>query len=483
MLPSVNLNVLDGALGVMPPGLGDLMAVVGPANDGPMNTPAAFGQAKYVLSNFRGGPTVEAACYAIEHTGKPVVFVRTGASSAGSYGDLDDSGFNGTSTPAIDANTHPDDEYEVVIVFLRGGNIGTAGITYRWSLDNGRTLSPEKALGQAQSITLPEGGGIKLDLGQGTVLAGDRLAFRTNPPQWSLAELSSAVSALRLTNLPWRVAEVVGALDPAAVATLGAELASMANGGKFRWVIGNTRGPNLGENPISYQAALSAAFAASAEKRLALCAGYAKILSSVSRRTYRRPISLAVAARAISVDAAVDLAELDLGPLPGVQIRDANQNPDEHDEAIFPGFDDARLTTLRTVEGYEGVYITNPRLLSPTGSDFVFIQHRRVMDIACEVVRATLIRRLSKPIRVSEKSGFILEEEAREIESGVNAALRTALLSKKRASAARFVLSRTDNILSTFRLSGQAFIVPLGYPKFIDADIGFHNPALRVVKV
>ena len=483
MLPSVSLNVLDGALGVMPPGLGDVMAVVGPANDGPFNTPAAFGQAKHVLSNFRGGPTVEAACYAIEHTGKPVVLVRTGASAAGSYGQLDTTGFHGSASVTVDASTHPDDEYEVVLVFPRGSNVGSSGITYRWSLDGGRTLSPELALGQAQSITLPEGGGIKLDLGQGTVLAGDRLSFRTSPPQWSNEELSAAVSALRLTNLPWKVAEVIGALDPAAVATLGAELASMANIGKFRWAIGNTRGPNLSESPIAYQAALSAAFAASAEKRLALCAGYAKILSSVSRRTYRRPIALAVAARAIGVDAAIDLAELDLGPLPGVQIRDANQNPDEHDEAIFPGFDDARFTSLRTVEGYEGVYITNPRLLSPTGSDFVFIQHRRVMDIACEVVRATLMRRLSKPIRVSDKTGFILEEEAREIESGVNAALRTALLSKKRASAARFVISRTDNILSTFRLSGQAFIVPLGYPKFIDTDIGFYNPALRVVKV
>lgn len=483
MLPGVNMNVLDGALGVMPPGLGDVMAIVGPAVDGPINAPAAFGQAKHILSNFRGGAAVEAACYALEHTGKPVVFVRTGASTAGSYGSLDVAGWGGTSTASLDANTHPDDEYEVFLVFPRGGNVGTQGITYRWSLDAGRTLSPETALGQGNSITLPEGGGMKLNLAQGSVIAGNWLYFRTSPPKWTAAELSSALAALRMTNLYWRVAQVLGALDPAAVATIGAELGVMAQAGKYRWVIGNARGPNPGENPAAYVAALSAAFAATSEKRLALCAGYAKTLSSVSRRVYRRPISLAVSARAISVDAAIDLAELDLGPLPGVQIRDANQNPDEHDEAVFPGLDDARFTTLRTVEGYEGVYVTNPRLFSPTGSDFTFIQHRRVMDIACEVVRATLMRRLSKPVQVHARTGYILEEEARDIESGVNSALRTALLNKKRASAVNFVLSRTDNILSTFALNGQAFIVPLGYAKFINTDIGFYNPALRVVKV
>ncbi|WP_156338487.1 DUF2586 family protein [Chondromyces crocatus] len=479
----MNMNVLDGARGVMPPSFGDVMAIVGPAADGPLNMPAAFGQAKHVIANYRSGSSVEAACYAIEYTGKPVVFVRTGETTQGSLSAVDALSFRGTSVPTLDAASFADDEYEVLLVFPRGGTVGTAGITYRWSLDGGRTLSPETALGQVSSITLPEGGNLKLDLAQGSVLAGDWLSFRSRPAQWSNEELSSALTALRHTNLSWRVAQVLGSLDPTALAVIGAELGVMAQAGKYRWAIGNVRGPNLGEEPAAYVTALAAAFSGVSDKRLALCAGYAKILSSVSRRVYRRPISLAVAARAIGVDAAIDLAELDLGALPGVQIRDANQNPDEHDEAVFPGLDDARFTTLRSVEGYEGVYITNPRLFSPTGSDFTFIQHRRVMDIACEVVRTKLMRRLSKPLHVHESTGFILEEEARDIESGVNSALRTALLAKKRASFVKFVLSRTDNILSTFTLNGQAFIVPLGYPKFINTDIGFHNPALRTVKV
>ncbi len=53
---------------------------------------------------------------------------------------------------------------------------------------------------------------------------------------------------------------------------------------------------------------------------------------------------------------------------------------------------------------------------------------------------------------------------------------------KPKASAAEFVLSRTDNLLSTSTLTYQERIVPLGYPKTITGDIAFNNPALRVIK-
>jgi hypothetical protein len=40
---------------------------------------------------------------------------------------------------------------------------------------------------------------------------------------------------------------------------------------------------------------------------------------------------------------------------------------------------------------------------------------------------------------------------------------------------------RTDNILSTKTITVQGAIVPLAYPKVINFDIGFRNPALQVV--
>src|SRR5690606_524556 len=159
-------------------------------------------------------------------------------------------------------------------------------------------------------------------------------------------------------------------------------------------------------------------------------------------------------------------------------IRDANGNPDEHDETVWPGLDDLGFLVARTWEGRTGVFVNRPLLMSPAGSDFTIIPYRRVMTIFCETPRDYFEQRLHKPVRVNPKTGFILETEAVEMERGAMARLRTVLLAKPKASAVSVVVSRTDNVLSTKRITVQARLVPLAYPEGFDIEMGFENPAL-----
>jgi hypothetical protein len=249
------------------------------------------------------------------------------------------------------------------------------------------------------------------------------------------------------------------------------------------WV-GNTRTPNAGESEATYLSSLVGVFSARATTQGMLCAGAAKIVSGVSFRQYRRPVRMAIAIRQASVSEEIDIAAVDLGGMPGVDIRTPGGNPDAdcHDEAVNPGLDDARFATLRTVDGIPGVYCTNPRLFSAPGSDFEFFQHRRIMNLAKFGLRLYFVRRLSKPLLVDKNTGFILETEALEIESGAKAIMRSLLRSKPKASDVDFELSRTDNLLTTKTLTGQARVTPLAYPKAINVAIGFFNPALQVLK-
>ena len=48
-----------------------------------------------------------------------------------------------------------------------------------------------------------------------------------------------------------------------------------------------------------------------------------------------------------------------------------------------------------------------------------------------------------------------------------------------KASGVGFTLSRTDNLLSTKTMNCTCRIVPLAYPEFIEAEIGFENPAIQ----
>jgi hypothetical protein len=474
--PNIVITEIDGALGVTPESAGKLLALVGPANSGPTNVPASFGRVKDVLSAYGGGPLVEAGAHAIERYGRPVILVRTDATTAGALAAVEASGVTGTSV--ITATGTPTDDAEIAVKVATGGTVGTAGITLQTSTDGGRTWAPVVALGTSTTLALP-GTGVTLNFAAGTLVAGDTATARATAPAFTAAELGAGLDALAASQLAWEIVEPVGPIDANAFDTLELKLASLASAGKYRAWSGGARMPNEGESEATYLGALSGIFGSKASVYGELSAGACKLTSSVSGRKIRRPVSVVIAAREASVSEEVDIADVNLGSLSGVSIRDGNGNPDEHDESLSPGLDDARFAVLRTIEGMPGVYVNRPRLFSPPGSDFQLMPHRRVLNLAHAALRLYFLRRLSKPILVSALTGYILETEALEIEAGARKILAAVLLAKPKASAVQFALSRVDNLLATKTLTGDARVIPLAYTEYIQLSVGFYNPALQ----
>jgi hypothetical protein len=488
--PAVIITELDGALGILPPSSGLLFAIVGVSSKGTQNAPATYARVKDIVADFGSGPMVEAAAHYIERYGRPVVLVRTGQTTAGTA-TAPVLTVSGTSVISRDAAVVPIDDYEFRWKVIAGGTIGVAGITFQWSLDDGRTWSPVTALGTATTWTAPAdttpagsaAPGIKINFAAGTLIAGDFVTFRTSAPLFNSTELGLALDALGASILFWELVEIVGALDGTLFDQADIKIAGLPPAGKYHAWIGGTRVPTIAESESTYKTALDAIFGAKATSYGDVCAGACKMTSSVSGRKYKRPISMVVAAREASVSQEIDTADVNLGSLSGVSIRDNLGNTDEHDESINPGLDDSRFTTLRTWDGIQGVYINRPRMLSAGGSDFDILPKRRVLNLAHGALRSYFLRRLSRPVRVNAVTGFILEVEALEIESGARAIMRSVLLAKPKASGVSFTLSRTDNLLSTKTLTGQARVVPLAYPETISLDLGFTNPALQTVAV
>jgi Protein of unknown function (DUF2586) len=481
-LPAVNITEQDGALGILPPTAGRLFALVGYSTLGTVNAPATYARVKDIVAAKGAGPLVEAAAHYIERYGKPVLLVNTGSSVAGAVGSVTSTA-TGTSVVTITASPTPNDDYEFKLLFVTGGTRGVAGATYQVSLDGGRNYGPVTALGTAVSITIPGAGGVSFALAAGTFVAGDYHTARSTAPQWNSTELGTALDALGNSIASWELVEIVGALDATSFDTVDTKVAGMQAAGKPHAWIGNTRVPTIGESESAYLTSVGTVFASKATIFGSLYYGACKLTSSVSGRKYKRPVAFAVAAREASSSEEVNAADPNLGTLVGVSIRDDNGNADEHDEAINPGADDLGFGTLRTIDGLQGVYVTRPRLFSPAGSDFDLMPKRRVLNLAEIALRLFFIRRLNKPILVSKTTGFILDSEALEIETGARAAMAGELLAKPKASDVIFALSRTDNILSTKTLTGQARVEPLGYPEFINLDLGFFNPALQVQPV
>ncbi|MBN8609650.1 MAG: hypothetical protein J0L92_03650 [Deltaproteobacteria bacterium] len=481
-VPSLTITQLDNALGVLPPTAGRILAIVGASSTGTANVPAAFARVRDVVAAFGTGPLVEAAAHAIEKYGRPVLCVRTGQTTDGAASAVT---FVGTGTSAVTADvvtTEPLDDYEVKFLVTLGGTIGTGPISFKYSLDGGRTMSATKSLGTANTYTIPESG-VTIDFAAGTLVTGDVATFRTTAPAGNAAEVGAALDALKLTATDWGMVEIVGAIDATLFDAIETKIASIVASGKDVCWIGSARIPGIGESDATYQASIGGVFASKTSTYGALTAGAVEMTSSVSARRYLRPVSMIVAPRENSFSEEINSADIKLGPIGGISIVDSLGNPRHHDEAKSPGLDDARFYVLRTWERRAGVFVNRPRLLCPTGSDFQLLAHRRVMNLALQVLRSYFEERLNSPILVDRTSGFILESEALAIEAGANARLAAVLLSKPKASDAHCVVARNENLLSTKNLSADARVVPLAYAESVSLGVGFTNPALNVVAV
>jgi hypothetical protein len=466
--PGVDQSETDGALGVLPEGGGVAFAIVGVSSSGPIDQPAAYGKVSDVVAAYGAGPLVEAAAYYIANYQRPVLVCRCGDATAGAYvGDPTVTGA-GTSVPSEDSS-EPNDDYDAYVVFDVGGTVGTNGILYRESLDGGQTMSVQKSLGTATTLTLA-GSGVGYDLAAGTILAGQTIAQRTTAPAPNATELGTAIDAVKASKIAWEIMLVATPLD----ATLFDVPATKIADKRHAWV-GNTRLPSAGESEATYLSSLSTAFAAKTSTYAELCAGACDLTSGVNSRKYRRPVSFALAAREAASLEHVNIADPNLGGLPGVSIHDALGMLKHHDESNNPGLDDARFSVLRTWVDFEGIHPNRPRLFCAAGSDFYIMPMRRLLNIIHRTAKRYMARRLNQPIEVSRKTGYVKEQELLEMESGCGAAFAAALAGRK--TSARLALSRTDKVLSTRKLTGKYRGLPPAYIELAELDGGWENPA------
>lgn len=478
MSDDVILNQLDNQLGLTDDG-GRRGAIVACASAGPIGVPATYARKGDVISTFGGGPLVEAACWVLDNTGRPVTLCRCDQTTDGAYGTVDDDGVAGTSVITAHSATKPIRSSEVRIDFPAGGTVGTAGITYTWSLDDGRTTSPVTALGTATTILLADANA-QIDLAAGTIVAGDFVRVRTTEPAPNATQIGDALEALSQTEARWKVCLVDAPIDASLFGAIVSAATAMEALGLEPRFLGAFRVPNEGESEATYKAAFDTIFASLTSRRICLGAGAAEYQSPVSQRRYLGRLGPDMLATVLPMPLGRDAARVRNGPRPATVSISDRGNPKHHDERFFPGLDDSRASTYRTRHPrFRGVYWKNIRVMSETGSDFRYWQHLDVMSEAREIVRATLETFSSDDVLVTKTTGFILEEEAAHIDEVVNAALAAGL--GDAVTDATFKLSRTDVLLSTSTLGGALRVTPLGYLKHFEVDVGFYNPALNVV--
>jgi Protein of unknown function (DUF2586) len=427
-------------------------------------------------STFGSGFLPEAAVYEINVSGQPVVALAVTTSIAGSYyASTFVKNITGSSAVTTGA-TAPYLHYDVVVTIIAGGTIGSAGITYTWSVDGGDATSAVTALGTNTTLTIPNTG-VSFNLGAGTLLAGDNWSIYTERPLLNNSDVATALATLGNTKLPWEGVLVDAQYGTGTVALVDEWLAGREANGQFNFALLNTRfllePTPTAEAPATYAAAITAQSSQDTSNRLCLCADGGHLTSLITGFTTKFPTSLALAGQAMAVtpNIGIDPAFVGLGPVSGFEIS-SDGNPNDWDEFLYQSLDSQRLTTLRTFAtgGPTGTFITDANVLISAGSNIYWLQLLRVLNKACAISWQILNTQLSKAVATvyNATTGAIniAEKAAQTIEALVNGPLTSGLSGQ--VTAVAFSLNRDDNLVTPKApINASVSIAPLVYLKNI----------------
>lgn len=475
---SQTITVRDGGIGLSVGGT-VYPLVIGASSAGTASTLYFSTNQNSLRDTLGNGKAVEQGLVQIARKGG-VLVLKTATSTAGVAGAVTKTAV-GTSTGTVTVAGAAYDDYQVRVRVKGTGTVGTGRFDY--SLDQLGT-SPT----YSEELTIPAGGtyaitGTNLTLtfvpGAGAVFfeSGDYHVFACTAPQYTTADLATAITAL-LAALGTYVIEQVYLTGRSASAAAGATMAAAVAthmsslAGRKRWArammdVGNDTSANV----IS-------SFASFADSRVALAFGQADVPTLNPRAGYgspRQSAAFVLSERASSADLSENLGRQASGALRVSAIT--------NDEGVSQAFIEShKINTLCTHDsGAGGFYATNGYLKSASGSDFLYWDWGAVVDRACRVVYDVQQTWLLKKVRVlKDGTGRIDPRDAVRLEAAVRGALKSALLDPVtiegfpgHVSGLEYVVDLTNNVLTTRQVLSVLRLVPLPPIESLATEIGF----------
>lgn len=484
----VELTILDGGGTVVVPSA-SVQVVIGTSSAGTVAAPVAVRNVNSLVSTFGYGPMVEAAALAIL-AGGTVIAMKATSTTPGAQTAVTATAL-GTSVVTVTGNAF--DTYQVKMLVVAGGTIGTTGITFQISLDAGRNYGPVLALGTATTYAIPNTG-LTLNFAAGTLTAAGTATFSTTEPLWNTAGILACLNALQSSQygvIGWGSMHIVGTMSGANAATVQGYLNTLATGKIYTRAMTNARDAIMpvawggaGETEAVWTAAVLADFATLDAKRLDVHSGHYNMPSAIPNSAagaprYRRPLSFALAARQVTLQPQTHAGRVRDGALSNIVVDPTNDPADGfvyHDERLNPNFDNARFSSARTRIGLPGYYNVNPKLMAPIGSVFSLLPLGNVMDVGCTIVQQVGQRDINSDIRLNT-NGTIYENEARSLEANFRQALNDQMLAQNMISGYAVAVDRGNNVQSTSIVKVAVTLYSRGYILEEQITIGYGNAA------
>lgn len=476
-VPGSTFNILDGTLAIAQGGKA-VPHVFGVCDTGTANVPTVIGNVRQLINTFgSSGPAIDAAAYLLAVAGGNIVFTRATASTVAIISAITK---NGSGPTITDNSSSAKNTYNAILTITKGGTLTNA--KYKYSLDGGRTQSPEFTSAASISLT---GTGIALTMAAGTYVLGDTYTFTTQEPCYNSTNLAAFFTAATASTLKWDFFFFAGnpqdTDDSAGLfATIETQMIAYSVVERFYNAI-----INAGQNTA---ASCLTDYASTFGVRTSVFYGTYDAPSQVTllgRGFVAYPMSTWVASLQTGNVISTDLAQTSGAQSVGSIVGALAISQDEY--ANPAGLNDAKIGAARTYPNLTGFYLMNGWIRSPSGSNFEFIQHRRIMDLASSIASAQQALLIGRPYACkTDGTGNLTERSAQSIEKFVQVALDAGVGSANRGvgpvniqgtkghcSDILYQVDRTNNALSTKTVIATITIVPFAYPKFFTTTLSF----------
>lgn len=492
-LPTVTIIVADnGSAAAIELPQQNVQVKIGCAVGGTPNVPVAASQPATIQTSFIGGPLCEAAGIVCKNGGTVIAMsiplVNKGTSTAVVATVPGTS--SSTITVTLDSDIGAWDDYFVMMKCVTSGTRGTAGVQVQISLDAGRTFGPVLNLGTATTLAIPNTG-ITINLGAGTLVAGDYWRFSTVGPSGDDAGVSAAIAKLSASQYAiagWGSMHIVRGLlgasstnvanDQSAVEGMTAQFIYTRSITDARDALAPTAWGGSGESEAVWMAAISTAFGATNAKRVCVGAGAYNTPSAYPNAygglpSYRRPLGWSDAVRRTAVPPQRRGGRVKDGSLVTITVNPATDPGDGfiyHDERVSPGLDAARFMSCITWPKKQGFYICHENLMAPNGSQYSDLTLGNVIDVACDIAYAEGVEEIGDDLLLTS-TGTLYPTDAIELSGEITQQLTADMTNQAMCSQAWAVVSQTANVAATENIPIAVSVIPRGYVNAITETI------------
>jgi len=147
----------------------------------------------------------------------------------------------------------------------------------------------------------------------------------------------------------------------------------------------------------------------------------------------------------------------------------------ESQEADLPAIHDKGYIVYRSFVGKAGYFFTDDPTACSLADDLQGIARNRVINKAIDLAYAYFVNEINDEIPL-KTDGTLETGYVKGLEAGISSVINNAMTSQNEISSVSAYINPGQNVLATNALAVQIRIVPVGYSKAINIDLGFENP-------